>query len=66
MKQVYHTIRQKWVAATPEEVVRQTWIQRMVQELKFPKESLLSKENLKCFPISNNTLILYLTVVSIF
>lgn len=50
MRQVYDTIRQKWVAATPEEIVRQTWIQRMVQELKFPKELLAVERELKMLP----------------
>ncbi len=50
MKQVYDTIRRKWVAATPEEIVRQTWIQKMVQELQFPKELLVVERELKMLP----------------
>jgi hypothetical protein len=50
MKQVYDTIRQQWVAATPEEIVRQRWIQKMVQELQFPKELLVIERELKMLP----------------
>jgi hypothetical protein len=54
MKQVYDPIRQKWVAATPEEIVRQTWIRRMVQELHFPKELLVVERELKMLPHLQN------------
>jgi hypothetical protein len=50
MKQVYDTIRKKWVAATPEEIIRQTWIRKMVQELQFPKELLVVERELKMLP----------------
>ena len=50
MKQVYDNIRQQWVAATPEEIVRQRWIHRMVQELGFPKELLVIERELKMLP----------------
>jgi 7-keto-8-aminopelargonate synthetase-like enzyme len=50
MKQVYDNIRQQWVAATPEEIVRQRWIQKMVQELQFPKELLVIERELKMLP----------------
>ncbi|HEY5236732.1 MAG TPA: type I restriction enzyme HsdR N-terminal domain-containing protein [Rhabdochlamydiaceae bacterium] len=50
MKQVYDNIRQQWVAATPEEIVRQRWIQKMVQELGFPKELLVIERELKMLP----------------
>jgi hypothetical protein len=50
MKQVYDKIRQKWVAATPEEIVRQRWTQRMVQELQFPPELLVIERELKMLP----------------
>ncbi|MGH2637967.1 MAG: type I restriction enzyme HsdR N-terminal domain-containing protein [Rhabdochlamydiaceae bacterium] len=36
--------------ATPEEVVRQTWIQRMIGELKFPRELLAVEKELKALP----------------
>ncbi len=50
MKQVYDSIREQWVAATPEEIVRQRWIQKMVQELQFPKELLVIERELKMLP----------------
>lgn len=50
MKQVYDTIRRQWVAATPEEIVRQRWIQKMVKELGFPKELLVVEKELKMLP----------------
>jgi len=49
MKQVYDHIRQQWVAATPEEIVRQQWIQKMVG-LGFPKELLVIERELKMLP----------------
>ncbi len=50
MNEVFDPIRNTWVAATPEEVVRQTWIQRMILELKFPKELLAVEKDLKALP----------------
>jgi hypothetical protein len=50
MKQVYDNIRQQWVAATPEEIVRQRWSQKMVQVLGFPKELLVIERELKMLP----------------
>lgn len=50
MKQVYDEIRRQWVAATPEEVVRQKWILRMVRELSFPKELLVVERELRALP----------------
>jgi hypothetical protein len=49
VKEVYDPIRQMWVAATPEEVVRQTWIQRML-ELNFPKALMVVEKELKVLP----------------
>jgi len=50
MKEVFDIVRQVWVAATPEEVARQTWIQRMVGDLGFPKEFLAVEKELKTLP----------------
>ena len=50
MKQVYDTIRRQWVAATPEELVRQSWLEKMVQELGFPKQLLAVEKELKTLP----------------
>jgi hypothetical protein len=49
-KEVFDPIRQAWVAATPEEVVRQMWIQRMIGELKFPRELLAVEKELRALP----------------
>lgn len=35
--EIYDPIRDKWVEATPEEKVRQKWIEVMIRHLKFPK-----------------------------
>lgn len=40
---LYDSLRKKWVEATPEEKVRQKWIQIMVHELGFPS-SMISLE----------------------
>jgi hypothetical protein len=50
MREVFDLIRQMWVAATPEEVVRQTWILRMIGEFKFPRELLVVEKELKALP----------------
>jgi hypothetical protein len=50
MREVFDPVRQLWVAATPEEVVRQTWIQRMVTVLGFPKELMAVEKELKVLP----------------
>lgn len=36
--EVFDPVRNLWVAATPEEIVRQLWIKKMVEELGYPKE----------------------------
>ena len=38
MKLIYDEIRRAWVKATPEELVRQQWIHRMIHDLGYPKE----------------------------
>lgn len=50
MKEVYDEIRGCWVAATPEEIVRQLWIKKMVHELGFPKELIAVEKELKTLP----------------
>lgn len=44
---VYDGIRRRWVKATPEERVRQTWIGRMVHHLGFPQELIAVEKSLK-------------------
>lgn len=50
MKQVFDEVRSAWVAATPEEIVRQQWIRRMVGELGFPRALLVVEKELKELP----------------
>lgn len=50
MREVYDEIRSSWVAATPEEVVRQLWLKKMVSELGYPKELISVEKELKTFP----------------
>lgn len=50
MREVFDPLRMSWVRATPEEVVRQTWIHRMVEELDYPKELLAVEKELKALP----------------
>ena len=50
MKQLFDSLRSQWVRATPEEIVRQTWIMRMTQELQFPKELVAVEKELSSLP----------------
>jgi hypothetical protein len=50
MREVFDIVRQVWVAATPEEVARQTWIQRMTSDLGFPRALLAVEKELKTLP----------------
>lgn len=47
---VFDEIRQIWVKATPEEIVRQQWIKRMVHQLGYPRELLVVEKGLKELP----------------
>ncbi len=50
LSKVFDPIRGSWVAATPEERVRQQWIQRMIGSLGFPKGFLVVEKQLKELP----------------
>lgn len=50
MRQVYDAIRKEWVAATPEELVRQHWLQMMVRKLNFPSHLIAVEKELKTLP----------------
>lgn len=54
-KQLYCFIRKEWVAHTPEELVRQTFITYMVQQLEFPPELLAVEQELRKLPHLANT-----------
>ncbi len=45
-QQVYDPFRKAWVRATPEELVRQRWLQRMVGELGYPRELLVVEKQI--------------------
>lgn len=49
-KQVYDPIRLKWIAATPEERVRQNLLHRMIHELSFPRELISVEKSLREMP----------------
>jgi len=50
MREIYDEVRSSWVAATPEEIVRQLWLKKMVCELGYPKELIAVEKELKTFP----------------
>lgn len=50
MKEVYDEIRGLWVSATPEEVVRQIWLKRMMGDLGYPKSLFAIEKELKTLP----------------
>jgi len=47
---VYDKVRLCWVKATPEEQVRQQWLNWMVDGLQYPKELLVVEKELKALP----------------
>jgi hypothetical protein len=44
---LYDEIRKQWVVAHPEEVVRQTLVQHMIRQLRFPKELICIEKSLR-------------------
>lgn len=49
-QQVYDPFRKAWVRATPEELVRQRWLQRMVAQLGYPRELLVVEKQIRELP----------------
>ena len=49
-RRLFDEIRQKWVAATPEEIVRQSLVQKMIRELGYPKELIALEKELGELP----------------
>jgi len=47
---VYDEVRRRWVKATPEELVRQRWLQWMIRGLYYPKELLTVEKKLEELP----------------
>jgi hypothetical protein len=50
MREVYDSVRRQWVAATPEEVVRQLWLKKMVGILGYPREYFAIEKELRTLP----------------
>ena len=49
-KRLFDEIRQKWVAATPEEIVRQSLVRKMIHELGYPKNLFAIEKELSELP----------------
>jgi len=47
---IYDPVRKSWVKKTPEEEIRQAWIQRMVQEMDYPLAFLAVEKELNQLP----------------
>ena len=47
---IYDEIRKKWITATPEELVRQSLLKKMMGELSFPRELIAVEKSLKEMP----------------
>jgi hypothetical protein len=47
---VYDQVRLSWVRATPEELVRQHWLNWMIHRLQYPKELLVVEKEIKELP----------------
>ena len=47
---IYDEIRQCWVRATPEEKVRQRWLQTMVHRLQYPRELIVVEKKIGELP----------------
>lgn len=52
-KRIFDEVRGCWVKATPEEQVRQRWLQLMVHQLGYPKELLVVEKKIKELPHLN-------------
>lgn len=50
MQEIQCLLRKEWVAATPEELVRQKLIQKMIMELGFPRNFLSVEKKLDHLP----------------
>lgn len=49
-RRLFDEIRQKWVAATPEEIVRQSLLRTMICELGYPKHLIVIEKELSELP----------------
>jgi hypothetical protein len=48
--QIFCTIRKTWVAALPEELIRQAWLKRMSEELNYPLNGFALEKGLHQMP----------------
>lgn len=51
-RKIFDEIRQSYVRATPEELVRQQWIKRMIQQLGYPRELIVVEKGLGELPFT--------------
>jgi hypothetical protein len=54
-KQLYCVQRHVWVAATPEEIIRQNLLNRLIQHLNFPAASIVVEKELRQLPHINDS-----------
>jgi len=47
MRKVFDEVRGTWFSATPEELVRQMWVRRLVEVFKFPRELIAVEKELQ-------------------
>ncbi len=50
-ERIYDRVRNAWVVATPEEIVRQTLLNKMIDELLYPKELIVVEKALSEIPM---------------
>jgi len=50
-ERIYDRVRNAWVVATPEEIVRQTLLNKMIDELFYPKELIVVEKALSEIPM---------------
>ena len=50
-EQVYDEVRDSWVAATPEEIVRQKLLKKMIYKLSYPRELIVVEKALSEIPL---------------
>jgi len=53
--QIYDQVRNIWITATPEEIVRQNLLSKMIDELSYPKELIIVEKALSEIPLFSLT-----------
>ncbi len=54
-RKIFDEIRQCYVRATPEEMVRQQWIKRMIHDLGYPRELIAVEKGLGELPFATHS-----------